>query len=143
MGSEPNLSVKWSVTIGTMINFDGDSDWHTCKQAFVIFTLWSCSRLCLCSARVANLSCFFICCSASCRACVLRNSRISSIRFSFPSNICVTKAKSKYRRNFYRWLQRASQLERKLWCTAPKLCSYQASGSTVTLWKRSGTHFQT
>ena len=39
MGCEPILSVKWSVSIDTMINFDGDSDGHgdgdsTCKQAF-------------------------------------------------------------------------------------------------------------
>ena len=27
-GSEPNVSVKWSVTNGTMINVDGDSDGH-------------------------------------------------------------------------------------------------------------------
>ena len=33
MGSEPNLPVKWSITIGTMINFDGYSDGHgTCKH---------------------------------------------------------------------------------------------------------------
>ena len=37
MGSKPNLSVKWSVTIGT-INFDGDFDGHgdgqsRCNQA--------------------------------------------------------------------------------------------------------------
>ena len=39
MGSEPNLSVKQSVTIDTVINFDSGSDGHrhvngTCKQAF-------------------------------------------------------------------------------------------------------------
>ena len=39
MGDVPILSVKWSVSIGTMINFDGDRDGHgdgdgTCKQAF-------------------------------------------------------------------------------------------------------------
>ena len=38
MGSEPNLSVKWSVIIGILIIFDGDFDGHghgdgTCKQA--------------------------------------------------------------------------------------------------------------
>ena len=37
MGSVPILSVKQSVSIGTMINFDGDEDGHgdgdgTCKQ---------------------------------------------------------------------------------------------------------------
>ena len=37
MGSKPNLSVKQSVAIGTMINFDGDGDGHwdgddTCKR---------------------------------------------------------------------------------------------------------------
>ena len=37
MGSEPNLSVKQSVTIGTLILFDSDFDGHghgdgTCKQ---------------------------------------------------------------------------------------------------------------
>ena len=32
MGSEPNLSVKWPTTIGTMKNFDSDGD-VTCKQA--------------------------------------------------------------------------------------------------------------
>ena len=26
MGSEPNLSIKWSMTIGTMVNFDSDSE---------------------------------------------------------------------------------------------------------------------
>ena len=37
MGSEPNLSVKRSVSIGTMLNFDGDGHGDgdgTCKQAF-------------------------------------------------------------------------------------------------------------
>ena len=36
MGCEPILSVKWSVSIDTMINFDRDSDGDgdgTCKQA--------------------------------------------------------------------------------------------------------------
>ena len=33
MGTEPILPVKWSVSTGTMINFDGDSDGDgTCKQ---------------------------------------------------------------------------------------------------------------
>ena len=35
MGSEPNVSVKRSVSIGTMLNFDGDTDGHgdgMCKQ---------------------------------------------------------------------------------------------------------------
>ena len=31
LGSEPIMSVKWSVSIGTVINFDGDTD-GTCKQ---------------------------------------------------------------------------------------------------------------
>ena len=35
MGSVPNLSVKWSVSIDTMINFDGDGD-GTCKQALKV-----------------------------------------------------------------------------------------------------------
>ena len=40
LGSEPNLSVKQSVTIGTMTNLDGDFDGHghgdgTCKQALI------------------------------------------------------------------------------------------------------------
>ena len=39
MGSEPTVSVKWSVSIGTMINFDGDGRGHsdgygTCKQVY-------------------------------------------------------------------------------------------------------------
>ena len=39
MGSVPNLRVKWSVSIGTMLNFDGDEHGNgdsdgTCKQAF-------------------------------------------------------------------------------------------------------------
>ena len=39
MGSEPNLYIKWSVTIGTMINFDSDGAGHghgdgTCECAF-------------------------------------------------------------------------------------------------------------
>ena len=39
MGTEPILSIKWSVSIDTMINFDGDGDGRgygdgTCKQAF-------------------------------------------------------------------------------------------------------------
>ena len=37
MGSVPIQSIKWSVTIDTMINFDGDGDGHgdgTCKQVF-------------------------------------------------------------------------------------------------------------
>ena len=36
MGSVPNLPVKRSVSIGTMLNFDGDGHGHgdgTCKQA--------------------------------------------------------------------------------------------------------------
>ena len=38
MGTEPILSVKRSVSIDTMINFDGDEEGHgdgdgTCKQA--------------------------------------------------------------------------------------------------------------
>ena len=38
MGSKPNLSIKWSVNIDTMINFDGDGDGHghgddTCRRA--------------------------------------------------------------------------------------------------------------
>ena len=45
MGSVPILPVKWTVTIGTMLNFDGDGDGHrdgdgTCKQ-----TLKVCSHL--------------------------------------------------------------------------------------------------
>ena len=31
MGCEPILPIKWSVSIDTMVNFDGDG---TCKQAF-------------------------------------------------------------------------------------------------------------
>ena len=43
IGSEPNLSFKCSVTIGTMINFHGDSDGHrhgegTCKWALTTYT---------------------------------------------------------------------------------------------------------
>ena len=39
MGSEPNLSVKWCLTIDTMLNFDGDFDGYghgdgTCKGLF-------------------------------------------------------------------------------------------------------------
>ena len=40
MGSKPVLSVKWSITIDTMLNIDGDrpdGDGHgdgTCKQTF-------------------------------------------------------------------------------------------------------------
>ena len=39
MDSEPNLSVKRSITIGTMVNFDGEFDGHghgdgTCEQTF-------------------------------------------------------------------------------------------------------------
>ena len=39
--SEPNLSIKWSVTIGTMINFDRDGDGHgqgdgTCECVFSV-----------------------------------------------------------------------------------------------------------
>ena len=42
MGSEPILSFKWSVTIDTMLNFDGDFDGHghgdgTRKQALILF----------------------------------------------------------------------------------------------------------
>ena len=38
MGSEPSLPVKRSLSIDTMLNFDGDGDGHgnsdgTCKQA--------------------------------------------------------------------------------------------------------------
>ena len=40
-GTEPILSIKQSISIDTMINFDGDGDGHgdgdgTCKQAFRI-----------------------------------------------------------------------------------------------------------
>ena len=38
MGCEPNLTVKRSVSIGTMLNFDGDNG-GTCKQAL---TVWYC-----------------------------------------------------------------------------------------------------
>ena len=41
MVSRPILSLKRSVTIDTMLNFDGDDDEHgdgTCKQAFKIHT---------------------------------------------------------------------------------------------------------
>ena len=39
MGSVPNLPIERSVSIGTMLNFDGDEHGHsdsdsTCKQAF-------------------------------------------------------------------------------------------------------------
>ena len=35
----PNLSTKWSISIGTMLNFDGDGHGHgdgdgACRQAF-------------------------------------------------------------------------------------------------------------
>ena len=43
MGSKPYLSIKHSITIGTMINFysdyDGDGHGHpdgTCKQAIIV-----------------------------------------------------------------------------------------------------------
>ena len=44
MGSEPILSIKWSISIDTMINFDGDGDGHgygdgTCKQTFILLHL--------------------------------------------------------------------------------------------------------
>ena len=35
MGTEPILSVKRTVSIDTMINFDGDGD-RTCKQALSV-----------------------------------------------------------------------------------------------------------
>ena len=48
MVSEPTLPIKWSVTIGTMINCDGDFDGHgyvdnTCKQALMLtkFKYWT------------------------------------------------------------------------------------------------------
>ena len=46
MGSEPNLSVKGSVAIGTMINFDGDNDGDgdghsTCKLTTHMRNVWS------------------------------------------------------------------------------------------------------
>ena len=37
MSPESNLSIKWSVNIGTMINFDSDGHGHgddTCERAF-------------------------------------------------------------------------------------------------------------
>ena len=37
MGSVPNLPIKQSISIGTMLNFDGDGHRHgdgKCKQAF-------------------------------------------------------------------------------------------------------------
>ena len=44
-GSEPNLSAKWTVIIGTMINFHGDFDGHglregMCKQIFKVNILF-------------------------------------------------------------------------------------------------------
>ena len=47
LGSEPILSVKRTVTIDTMIQFDGDIDGHgdgdgTCKQALRPFTFGIC-----------------------------------------------------------------------------------------------------
>ena len=38
LGSEPILSVKWSVSIGIMLNSDSDCDGHgdgTCKQSLM------------------------------------------------------------------------------------------------------------
>ena len=35
MSSEPNLSAKWSFTIGIMINFDGDFDGHGTEMVCV------------------------------------------------------------------------------------------------------------
>ena len=40
MGSEPNLSIKQSISIGTMLNFDSDTHGHgdsdgTCKQTLI------------------------------------------------------------------------------------------------------------
>ena len=49
MGSEPNVSVKRSVSIGTMLNFDGDTDGHgdgMCKQTLTSsewITYWNVS----------------------------------------------------------------------------------------------------
>ena len=45
MGTEPILSVKRSVSIDTMINFDGDRDGYldgdgTCKQALNTIICW-------------------------------------------------------------------------------------------------------
>ena len=45
LGLEPTLSVKRSITIDTMIQFDRDIDGHgdgdgTCKQALTQFTEW-------------------------------------------------------------------------------------------------------
>ena len=43
MGTEPILSIKRSISIGTMLNFDGDGDGDgegdgTCKQAIILTT---------------------------------------------------------------------------------------------------------
>ena len=42
MDSEPNLSIKQPISIGTMLNFDGDrhgdgDDGGTCKQALTLY----------------------------------------------------------------------------------------------------------
>ena len=42
LGSQPIVSVKRSVSIGTMLNFDGDSD-GTCKQAWSLEPILSVS----------------------------------------------------------------------------------------------------
>ena len=48
LGSKPNLSVKQSVSIGTMLNLDGDGHGHgngdgTCKQALNLIYILSMS----------------------------------------------------------------------------------------------------
>ena len=52
MGSVPILPVKWTITIGIMLNFDGDGDRHgdgdgRCKQALIrVLPYWQCCHFC-------------------------------------------------------------------------------------------------
>ena len=70
MGSVPILSVKQSVSIGTMINFDSDGDGHgdrdgTCKQALKRTTKFhdkegqGYNSFCADSSVVSNINSFF------------------------------------------------------------------------------------
>ena len=69
MGSKPNLSVNRSITIGTMVNFDGDGYGHgrgdgTCKRACSLYSLHylhTCANICMPLRAVMSITVCILC----------------------------------------------------------------------------------
>ena len=69
MGSKPNLSVNRSITIGTMVNFDGDDYGHghgdgTCKRAYSLYSLHylhTCANICMPLRVVVSITVCILC----------------------------------------------------------------------------------